>query len=120
MVLTWESSLPTLLVVYQHADTKDGRDTAFKELKNMARLADMAFKPIEVGLYPMQIHSDGDTSLAQQWCDVDFYDVDVRIEGGDPFIEFDNLTQEQARKTFAELVHQFPQASHNDLRDFLT
>jgi hypothetical protein len=35
---------------------------------------------------------NGDQTLAENQKEIEFYDVDIRPDGGDPFEEFDNLT----------------------------
>lgn len=37
---TWEGLLPALLLVLEHGETKEARDNAVKELRNMAQAAD--------------------------------------------------------------------------------
>ena len=79
ITMNWQSALPTLLMVYQHAETKEGRDEAFAQLKWMAFLADQTGKQLEIEVYAMS----GD-QIANTADDVVYYDILVRFEGEDP------------------------------------
>lgn len=94
--MTWVGMLPSLIALMQDGSAK-GRKVAMLELTRMARLADDAFKPLEITIYPN-------------------YSVDIRPEGSDPLCEYECLTEEQAEAHFAALCDEYPQAFTNDLR----
>lgn len=97
----WQSVLPALLMVYQHAETKEGRDEAFAQLKWMAYLADNVGKPLDIELYAMA----GDTIAEDE---PEYFDVWIRFEGGDPLEEFENIpTYEEAHAKAEELMAKY-------------
>lgn len=116
--MNWEQTLPLLLILVQDGDY-EGRVFANQQLKKMAWLADCAFKPLEIGIYPMRILPTGEYTLAQTEDEIDHYDVDVRHEGTDPIFEREHLTEEEADRLVVELEVKFPQAGINDLRELL-
>jgi hypothetical protein len=74
---------------------------------------------LEIGLYPMKTLENGDQTLAENSEEIEFYDVDIRPDGGDPFEEFDNLTEAQANAMVSALEQRYPDAGVSDLRDLL-
>jgi hypothetical protein len=74
---------------------------------------------LEIGLYPMKTLENGDQTLAENSEEIEFYDVDIRPDGGDPFEEFDNLTEAQADAMVSALEQRYPDAGVSDLRDLL-
>lgn len=109
ITMNWQSALPTLLMVYQHAETKEGRDEAFAQLKWMAFLADQTGKQLEIEVYAMS----GD-QIANTADDVVYYDILVRFEGEDPLEEFEDLS-EYPEELIRELQEKYPGALFSEI-----
>lgn len=117
---TWQDTLTLLLALHEDANS-DGRIFADQQLRKMAWLADNAFKPLEIGIYPMKYDPDDrESALADNIQEVDHFDVIVRPEGSDPIAEYENLTEEEADRRVGELIVKFPQAAIDDLRELLS
>jgi hypothetical protein len=75
---------------------------------------------LEIGLYTMKTLENGDQTLTENHEEIEFYGVDIRPDGGDPFEEFDNLTEAQADAMVAALEQRYPDAGINNLGDLLS
>jgi hypothetical protein len=108
---TWAQALPALLIVYEHADSLEGKQKARTELERMAFLADQFGKPLLIEQYAMAERGTGDYGIAERDEEIHSYDVMVRCEGEDPIEEFEGLDETRAYEVVAEMEKKYLGAS---------
>ncbi len=111
----WEGAFPTLLEVACNGATAAGRREARDHLRNMAILADTFGKEMVIEVFPM----NSNDSLADIHDEVVYYDILVRPDGGDPILEFENLTEVEAEQQLQILEWRYPGFPVSDLRELL-
>jgi hypothetical protein len=111
----WTGVLNALLALYENGD----RAYALKQLQRMAQLADLAFKPMGINIYPMHILETGEYTLAHTAAEIDHYAVDISPAGEDPYFEREHLSEEEAGHLISSLCEQFPHLPVNDCREHL-
>lgn len=111
--MSWQSTLTPILTILESGNA-EGRQFAMDELKRMAWLADHAFSPLEITIFPMN-----EDTLAENIKDIQYYDVMVRPEGSDPIEEYEYLTYDEAWEKAKDLMDRYPQASFEDLTDII-
>lgn len=89
-------------------------DTIARIIKPMAWAADRFGHPVVIETYSMQTLETGDTVVTDNPDLVDHYDVMVRVEGEEPFIEHFDLTWEEAEKYREQYREEYPGAIVED------